>query len=122
MLRSNLIIKIKMVLNCQALSNKAIYVLLCRSSKIFLLLRKGLCIRLCSSSLKRKKWAESTSRKILKRGPLCFVLTRAKKQANNEQIRQELMVFISVYNPRLSSAKTCHILSGTNLITTLENG
>ena len=58
----------------------------------------------------------------VKRGPLCFVLTRAKKQANNEQIKKELMLFILVYNPRLSSAKTCHIWSGTNLITTLENG
>ena len=61
--RSNLIIKIKMVLNCQAVSNKAIYILRCRSSKIFLQLRKGLCIRLWSSSLKRKKWAASISRK-----------------------------------------------------------
>ena len=72
LLRNNLIIKIKieMVLNCQALSNKAIYILRCRSWKIFLRLRKGLCIRLCSSSLKRKKRAASTSRKSKTRASL----------------------------------------------------
>lgn len=74
-----------MALNCQALSSKAIYILRCRSSKIFLLLGKGLCIRLRSSSLnmlKRKKWAASPSRRCKLRASL--FRTHACKKAGEQ--------------------------------------
>ena len=73
-----------MVLNCQALSNKAIYILRCRSQKIFLRLRKGLCICLCSSSLKRKKWAASTSRKSKSKTRVSLFRTHACKKTGEQ--------------------------------------